>query len=69
MCYCRQVNPAVTIALLAMRKVDVLRAVVYLLAQCLGGILAAGLMYLSLPLKSMAQNYINKVQRFSPHRT
>ncbi|XP_058620182.1 aquaporin-4 [Onychostoma macrolepis] len=56
-----QVNPAVTVALLATRKVDVLRAVVYLIAQCLGGILAAGFMYLSLPLKSVAQNYINKV--------
>ncbi|XP_067303474.1 aquaporin-4 [Pseudorasbora parva] len=56
-----QVNPAVTLALLATRKVDVFKALVYLLAQCLGGIVASGLMYLALPLKSTAQNYINKV--------
>ncbi|XP_051961972.1 aquaporin-4-like [Xyrauchen texanus] len=56
-----QVNPAITVALLATRKVDVLRAVVYLVAQCLGGILSTGILYLILPLKSTAQNYINKV--------
>ncbi|XP_051518854.1 aquaporin-4-like [Xyrauchen texanus] len=56
-----QVNPAITVALLVTRKVDVFRAVVYLVAQCLGGILSAGLLYITLPLKSTAQNYINKV--------
>ncbi|XP_056588247.1 aquaporin-4 [Triplophysa dalaica] len=56
-----QVNPAVTVALMATRKVDVFRALVYMVAQCLGGILATGLLYLCLPLKSTAQNYLNKV--------
>nr|XP_055044746.1 aquaporin-4 [Misgurnus anguillicaudatus] len=56
-----QVNPAITVALMATRKVDVFRALVYLVAQCLGGILATGLLYVCLPLKSIAQNFINKV--------
>uniref|UniRef100_W5K362 Aquaporin 14 n=1 Tax=Astyanax mexicanus TaxID=7994 RepID=W5K362_ASTMX len=56
-----QVNPAVTLALLATRRLDVLRAVVYVVAQCLGAILGAGIFYLVLPLKFTAEIYVNKV--------
>ncbi|XP_036447744.1 aquaporin-4 [Colossoma macropomum] len=56
-----QVNPAVTLALLATRRLDVLRAVVYVFAQCLGATLGAGILYLVLPLKSTAEIYVNKV--------
>ncbi|XP_063737187.1 aquaporin AQPAe.a isoform X2 [Eleginops maclovinus] len=56
-----QVNPAVTLALLATRKVDVLRAVVYIAAQCLGASLGAGALYLALPVKSTAEIFINRV--------
>ncbi|XP_061826831.1 aquaporin-4 [Nerophis lumbriciformis] len=56
-----QVNPAVTLALLATRRLDVLRAVVYITAQCLGACLGAGALYLALPLKSTADSFVNKV--------
>nr|QKE23179.1 aquaporin 14 [Pygocentrus nattereri] len=56
-----QVNPAVTLALLTTRRLDVLRAVVYVFAQCLGATLGAGILYLVLPLKSTAEIYVNKV--------
>nr|QKE23011.1 aquaporin 14 [Miichthys miiuy] len=56
-----QVNPAVTLALLATRKVDVLRALVYIAAQCLGASLGAGALYLALPLKTNADYFVNKV--------
>ncbi|KAE8293692.1 Aquaporin-4 [Larimichthys crocea] len=57
----REVNPAVTLALLATRKVDVLRALVYIAAQCLGASLGAGALYLALPLKTSADHFVNKV--------
>ncbi|XP_036388243.1 aquaporin-4 [Megalops cyprinoides] len=56
-----QVNPAVTLAFLATRRLDVLRAAVYILAQCLGATLGAGILYLALPTKSAAECYVNKV--------
>ncbi|XP_061909929.1 aquaporin-4 isoform X2 [Entelurus aequoreus] len=56
-----QVNPAVTLALLATRRLEVLRAVVYITAQCLGACLGAGALYLALPLKSTADFFVNKV--------
>ncbi|XP_026887775.2 aquaporin-4 isoform X1 [Electrophorus electricus] len=56
-----QVNPAVTLALLATRRLDTLRAVVYVIAQCLGATLGAGMLYLVLPLKSTAEVFVNKV--------
>ncbi|TKS77827.1 Aquaporin-4 [Collichthys lucidus] len=56
-----QVNPAVTLAQLATRKVDVLRALVYIAAQCLGASLGAGALYLALPLKTSADHFVNKV--------
>ncbi|KAM9445759.1 aquaporin-4 isoform 2-T2 [Clarias gariepinus] len=56
-----QVNPAVTLALLATRKLDALRAMIYVFAQCLGATVGAGILYLVLPLKSAADIYVNKV--------
>lgn len=56
-----QVNPALTLALLATRRLDVLRALVYITAQCLGACLGAGALYLALPLKTTAEHFVNKV--------
>ncbi|XP_042266022.1 aquaporin AQPAe.a [Thunnus albacares] len=56
-----QVNPAVTLALLATRRLEVLRALVYIVAQCLGASLGAGALYLALPLKTTADYFVNKV--------
>lgn len=57
----RQVNPALTLALLATRRLDVLRALVYITAQCLGACLGAGALYLALPLETTAEHFVNKV--------
>ncbi|XP_041802559.1 aquaporin AQPAe.a [Chelmon rostratus] len=56
-----QVNPAVTLSLLATRRLDVLRASVYITAQCLGASLGAGALYLALPLKTTADHFVNRV--------
>ncbi|XP_061651242.1 aquaporin AQPAe.a isoform X2 [Phyllopteryx taeniolatus] len=56
-----QVNPAVTLSLLATRRLDALRALVYITAQCLGASLGAGALYLALPLKSTADYFVNRV--------
>nr|QKE23096.1 aquaporin 14 [Scartelaos histophorus] len=56
-----QVNPAVTLALLATRRLDMLRAVFFICAQCVGACLGTGALYLALPLKTTADHFINKV--------
>nr|XP_020466414.1 aquaporin-4-like isoform X2 [Monopterus albus] len=56
-----QVNPAVTLSLLATRRLNVLRALVYITAQCLGASLGAGALYLALPPKTTAEFFVNKV--------
>ncbi|KAM6982404.1 aquaporin AQPAe.a [Tautogolabrus adspersus] len=56
-----QVNPAVTLSLLATRRLDVLRALVYIVAQCLGASLGTGALYLALPLKTTAEHFVNRV--------
>ncbi|CAG6021681.1 aquaporin [Menidia menidia] len=67
LCHCfgdisgTQVNPALTLSLLATRRLDVLRASVYITAQCLGACLGAWALYLALPLKSTADHFVNKV--------
>ncbi|XP_046542380.1 aquaporin AQPAe.a-like [Haliotis rubra] len=38
-------NPAVTAATLVTRRVSIVRGVLYMIAQCLGGILGAGILY------------------------
>nr|QKE23015.1 aquaporin 14 [Spondyliosoma cantharus] len=56
-----QVNPAVTLSLLATRKIEFLRALVYITAQCLGASLGAGALYLALPLKTTSDHFVNRV--------
>ncbi|KAM9828694.1 aquaporin-4 [Syngnathus typhle] len=56
-----QVNPAVTLSLLATRRLDVLRALIYIAAQCLGALLGAGALYLALPRKSTAGYFVTRV--------
>ncbi|TNN73097.1 Lens fiber major intrinsic protein [Liparis tanakae] len=56
-----QVNPAVTLALLATRKMEVLQAVVYIAAQCLGSFLASGALYLALPANTTAEHFLCRV--------
>ncbi|XP_018426177.1 PREDICTED: aquaporin-4-like isoform X1 [Nanorana parkeri] len=43
------INPAVTIALVCTRKLTLAKSVFYIIAQCLGAILGAGLLYLITP--------------------
>lgn len=59
-------NPAVTLSLLATRRLDVLRALVYIAAQCLGASLGTGVLYLALPLKTTADHFVSRVS-FSTH--
>ncbi|XP_062247446.1 aquaporin-4 isoform X2 [Platichthys flesus] len=56
-----QVNPAVTLSLLATRRVDVHRALFYIAVQCLGASLGAGALYLALPMKTTAEHFVNRV--------
>ncbi|XP_030051098.1 lens fiber major intrinsic protein isoform X2 [Microcaecilia unicolor] len=44
-----QVNPAVTVAFLCTRKLDLLHCLAYMMAQCLGATFAAGIFYLTVP--------------------
>lgn len=60
-CVSDQVNPAVTLSLLATRKLDALRAIVYMVAQCLGACVGASALYLALPLKATAEHFVNRV--------
>ncbi|XP_078464980.1 aquaporin-like [Lampetra planeri] len=47
-----QLNPAVTVALLCTRRLGALPSVAYVLAQCLGAVVAAGVVALLLPERS-----------------
>ena len=49
------INPAVTIALFVTKKIDALNAVGYIVAQCLGAIVAAGLIKQCIPLWALEQ--------------
>ncbi|KAL8163661.1 UNVERIFIED_CONTAM: hypothetical protein K2H54_032681 [Gekko kuhli] len=50
-----QVNPALTVAFLCTRKLDALHATSYILAQCLGAILASGGFFFMLPASAIGQ--------------
>ncbi|ESO82755.1 hypothetical protein LOTGIDRAFT_94507, partial [Lottia gigantea] len=39
------VNPAVTLAKLVTRRVSIVRGILYIIAQCLGGVLGAGILF------------------------
>lgn len=56
-----QVNPALTFAMFATRKLSGLKALVYIVAQCLGAFLGAGAVYLALPSKDHIKTFVNKV--------
>lgn len=56
-----QVNPALTFAMFATRNLNGLRALVYIVAQCLGAFLGAGAVYLALPSKKHINTFVNKV--------
>ncbi|XP_069477051.1 aquaporin-4-like isoform X3 [Ambystoma mexicanum] len=43
------INPAVTIAMLCTRKISIAKSIFYIVAQCLGAIVGAGLLYLVTP--------------------
>lgn len=57
-----QVNPALTFAMFATRKLNGLRALVYIVAQCLGAFLGAGAVHLALPSKDTIRHFVNKVR-------
>nr|QKE23100.1 aquaporin 14 [Carapus acus] len=67
LCHCfgeisgAQVNPSVTLSMMVTRRIDVLRALLYVAAQCAGSFLAAGIFYLALPRKAMSDFLVNKV--------
>ncbi|XP_038607998.1 aquaporin-2-like [Tachyglossus aculeatus] len=50
-----QVNPALTLALALTRRLDLLSATTYVLAQSLGAVLASAAFYLALPRSATAQ--------------
>lgn len=43
------VNPAVTLGFLVTRKISIVRAIFYIISQCLGAMTGAGLLYVTLP--------------------
>lgn len=43
------INPAVTVAMVCTRKISLAKSVFYILAQCLGAIVGAGILYLITP--------------------
>ncbi|KAM5158001.1 aquaporin-4 [Mantella aurantiaca] len=43
------INPAVTIAMVCIRKISIAKAAFYIIAQCLGAIAGAGILYLVTP--------------------
>ncbi|KAM4705979.1 aquaporin-4 [Rhinophrynus dorsalis] len=43
------INPAVTVAMVCMRKISIAKSVLYIIAQCLGAISGAGILYLVTP--------------------
>ncbi|XP_053869187.1 aquaporin-4-like isoform X2 [Malaclemys terrapin pileata] len=55
-----QANPALTLAFLCTRKLDALRGAAYVLAQCLGAILASAAVYLALPVAA-ASHLVTRV--------
>lgn len=63
-----QVNPALTVAFLCTRKLDAVHAVSYILAQCLGAIIASSVFYLMLPTSAIRQmvTKVSKLHYFLP---
>ncbi|BFZ13404.1 hypothetical protein BsWGS_16443 [Bradybaena similaris] len=53
------VNPAVTAAALLTRRVSIIRGVLYIIAQIIGGIVGAGILYGLTPTSQLGANYIS----------
>ncbi|KAJ8279863.1 hypothetical protein COCON_G00069290 [Conger conger] len=61
------VNPAVTAAMVCTRKLSLAKAAFYLLAQCLGAVVGAGILYMVTPDKTVRGDFgVTKVNRISP---
>ncbi|XP_075069559.1 aquaporin-4 isoform X2 [Mixophyes fleayi] len=55
------INPAVTIAMVCMRKISIAKSAFYIVAQCLGAIAGAGILYLVTPSKVIGNLGVTKV--------
>ncbi|XP_043939611.1 aquaporin-4-like [Protopterus annectens] len=56
-----QINPAITLAFLCTRKLDFLYCISHIVAQCLGAIMATGILFLLLPNKSTAGQLVSRI--------
>ncbi|XP_078543509.1 aquaporin-4 isoform X1 [Lissotriton helveticus] len=61
------INPAVTIAMLCTRKISLAKSIFYIIAQCLGAIAGAGILYLITPANVAGNLGITTIEgRLSP---
>lgn len=56
------INPAVTVAMMVTRKLSLAKALFYMLAQCLGAITGAGILYLVTPAAARGSLGITEVR-------
>lgn len=57
------INPAVTVAMLVTRRISLIRAIMFIIVQCLGAIVGAGLLYALTPKEqrgSLGVTYLNE---------
>jgi len=54
------INPAVTIGFLVTRKITIVRAVFYMISQCLGAIAGAGVLYIATPKDNNVTKTFNR---------
>ncbi|XP_053323221.1 aquaporin-4 isoform X2 [Spea bombifrons] len=57
------INPAVTVAMLCMRKISLSKSAFYIVAQCLGAIAGAGILYLVTPSDVTGMLGVTKVNK------
>ncbi|KAL2089432.1 hypothetical protein ACEWY4_014120 [Coilia grayii] len=62
------INPAVTVATVAMRKMSVAKAVFYVIAQCLGAMMGAGILYAVTPESVRGGLGVTKVSKVKPFK-
>lgn len=58
------INPAVTVAMVCAHKLSLSKALFYLVAQCLGAVAGAGILYLSTPSTVRGGLGVTSVRRF-----